>query len=436
MKHSKRILITVLCVVILAVSWLTAVTMRSDEERQAELIAAAEAWMADEIYIRAEPLLEEAASYDTALRWKAEERLKEVYTALISQLGYARKYTTLLEQQMAREDVDPAVFREAADYYFSISRGTEALAVLRQGVETTGDKALREYYEETRYAVEENRMVYEAVSMVCGETIAVREDGLWGLARTNGELVIPCQYDAVGTYEEGGIVTMRQGTVATVDVNNNRLALYHGKATGLGPQGQQVAAVQTEQGWCLTTLELPETDYYYEQVGAFSDGLAAVCVNGKWGVINKNLEWVLPAEYESIAMDALGRSYRQGVLFVEKADGFYLHNTEQELAGPFEAVQPFLDGLAAVCVDGKWGFIDSEGTVQIDYTYEEARSFGQHLAAVKSDGLWGYISRDGVMVIEAQYLDAGYFSNGSAAVQMEDGWHFLTLTEYKEGVSI
>ena len=126
MKQSKRILITVLCVVILAVSWLTAVTMRSDEERQEELIAAAEAWMEDEIYIRAEPLLEEAASYDTALRWKAEERLKEVYMALIPQLGYARKYTTLLEQQMAREDVNPAIFREAAEYYFSVSRGTEA----------------------------------------------------------------------------------------------------------------------------------------------------------------------------------------------------------------------------------------------------------------------------------------------------------------------
>ena len=74
--------------------------------------------------------------------------------------------------------------------------------------------------------------------------------------------------------------------------------------------------------------------------------------------------------------------------------------------------------------------------MQIDYIYEEARSFGQHLAAVKTDGLWGYISRDGVMVIDAQYLDAGYFSNGSTAVQMEDGWPFLTLTEYKEGVSI
>lgn len=436
MHHGKRIGITIGCILVVALSWIAAITMQSDEERQTQLIAEAKALLEDEIYIRAEPLLEEAITYRTSLTLTAEELLKEVYRGLAHQSGYTSKYTDLLERQMARADTGPEIYREAADYYLSSGQPQEAFAALRNGIAVTGDAALQTYYEEKRYMVKENRAMYEAVSMASGNTIAVREDGKWGIANTNGELVIPCVYDGIGTFENGCVVTIQEGVIATVDANNNRLAVYHGAANEIGGQGEGVVALQTPQGWMLTNTELNELDDRLEQVGTFSNGLAAACQDGKWGVINKSLEWVVSPDYESVAMDALGRCYMQGVLFVEKSDGFYLHNTEQELAGPYEAAQPFLDGLAAVCIDGKWGFLDTKGTVQIPCTYEEAKSYGQHLAAVKVDGRWGYISRDGSMVIEPQYLAAWNFCNGSAAVQMEDGWHFLTLVEYEEGVSI
>lgn len=70
---------------------------------------------------------------------------------------------------------------------------------------------------------------------------------------------------------------------------------------------------------------------------------------------------------------------------------------------------------------------------QIDFQFDDALSFGQHLAAVKVDGTWGYVSLSGELVIEPQFIAAKSFYHGSAPVQTRDGWRFITLEEYREG---
>ena len=150
MGGSKRILLIVGCVLLLAVSWLVAVTAKTDVQRQEELIGQAGAYLEDEVYIRAVPLLEEAAAYEDTHTLEAEELLKECYRKLIDQSGYPRKYTDLLAKQMAREDAAPACFEEAARYYLERSDLSEALAVLRDGVAKTGDAELEALYEQER----------------------------------------------------------------------------------------------------------------------------------------------------------------------------------------------------------------------------------------------------------------------------------------------
>lgn len=83
----------------------------------------------------------------------------------------------------------------------------------------------------------------------------------------------------------------------------------------------------------------------------------------------------------------------------------------------FEEAEPFMQGLAAVCVDGSFGFINLAGEYVIEPQFEEvALGFSEGLAAVKVDDLWGYINQDGKMVIDPQYDDAYQFAEGLAAV--------------------
>ena len=86
-KRINRILLAVGCGLLLLLSWLTVITARSDAQKQAELLAQADAYIQDEIYIRALPLLEEAAGYDAKHTIEAEEALKNVYLHLIGQSG-------------------------------------------------------------------------------------------------------------------------------------------------------------------------------------------------------------------------------------------------------------------------------------------------------------------------------------------------------------
>ena len=43
-------------------------------------------------------------------------------------------------------------------------------------------------------------------------------------------------------------------------------------------------------------------------------------------------------------------------------------------------------------INHPWGFIDKTGQMIIAPTYEEAQSFHEGMAAVKLNGLWGFLS--------------------------------------------
>ena len=57
--------------------------------------------------------------------------------------------------------------------------------------------------------------------------------------------------------------------------------------------------------------------------------------------------------------------------------------------------QPFSEGLAAVCKDGKWGYIDTSGQYVIEPKYQSARSFSDGVAIVDETDEWFIIDTKG-----------------------------------------
>lgn len=70
--------------------------------------------------------------------------------------------------------------------------------------------------------------------------------------------------------------------------------------------------------------------------------------------------------------------------------------------------------LFLVKVNGKKGFIDANGKIVIEPTFEEAYPFTEGLAAVQKQGAWGFIDTYGRVVIEPQFVSVGFFSDGLA----------------------
>ena len=79
----------------------------------------------------------------------------------------------------------------------------------------------------------------------------------------------------------------------------------------------------------------------------------------------------------------------------------------------------FSEGLAAVALKGKWGYIDKSGKEVIPIKYDCPEPFREGWAMVKLNGKYGYIDKTGKEVIPIKYDYVEDFENGKAAVKLD-----------------
>ena len=122
----------------------------------------------------------------------------------------------------------------------------------------------------------------------------------------------------------------------------------------------------------------------YDEIYTFSEGLAMVAGQGKYG-------------------------------FVDKAG-------REVIAPQFAEATAFSEGLAAVSDGESWGYIDKAGKTIIPFNYDDATGFSEGLAAVQLDGLYGYIDKAGKEVIPFQFGFAhpGFGHRGKRRTERRD----------------
>lgn len=163
----------------------------------------------------------------------------------------------------------------------------------------------------------------------------------------------------------------------------------------------------------------------YEQAGRFFEGRAPVAVLGnesfagpqfKWGMIDKAGNTVVELAYLKIG------DFSEGMAVImdmnERGDdraGFINPEGQYVIRPIYQDAFPFSEGRAAVKRLGYWGYIDHNGNQVTGLRYTLALPFTDGLAAVEVGEKWGYINRAGEMVIQPQFSFVGSFSNGMAA---------------------
>ena len=436
MKKGRLGTIVVLIILSLLVVWAAALLSATNTQKQAALIEQAEALLEDEIYLRAQPLLEEAVTYQTNQTFYAENLLKQVYLALRSEQGYEMKYRNLLTAQMERAGTPAEIFLEASNYYFDSGKIAKGIAALRDGVQATNDPALLEAYEENRYQYRSGRVSFQQIMEAYNGMRQVQsEEGLWGLTDLSGKIAVPCVYKAITTYSNQLAVAQsaEDGSIYSVDAENHRMYVLHDAVQTFGNYANDRVTLKMPDGWHRATGTFEIGTMSFEDIGMYTDGYAAAKIGGKWGVIDLNDTWLLPAEYDAVKMDELGRCIGQSAVFAEKNGKITLFVDGEPLAGTYEDACPFQeDGYAAVKQNGKWGFVDTAGELKIACQFDNARSFHQGLAAVRIDEKWGYIDPEGNLVIEPVFYHAKSFYDGYAPVETENGWTIIRLYEYED----
>lgn len=102
----------------------------------------------------------------------------------------------------------------------------------------------------------------------------------------------------------------------------------------------------------------------------------------------------------------------------------YIINTKGEVIFQAEDAGYFKDGLCAVQVNGKWGYINKTGNVVIPCVYERAYSFRyEGTAGVKQEGKYGLINKCGkilVPCIESDYNHVPLPHEGIICIYIEN----------------
>jgi hypothetical protein len=162
----------------------------------------------------------------------------------------------------------------------------------------------------------------------------------------------------------------------------------------------------------------------YDDVYSFSEGLAMVKLNGKWGFIDKTGKEIIPLKYDG------AHSFSEGLVVVELNEKYgFIDTTGKEVIPlKYDDAWSFSEGLANVKLNGKWGIIDKTGKEVIPPKYDDAWSFSEGLAMVKLNAKYGFIDKTGKEVIPLKYDRAGYFSEGLVWIELNEKYGFIDTT--------
>jgi hypothetical protein len=159
----------------------------------------------------------------------------------------------------------------------------------------------------------------------------------------------------------------------------------------------------------------------------FSEGLAAVRLNRKWGYIDKSGKEVTPFKYSDYAS---GLKFCEGRAEVRsgRKSGFIDTSGREVIPLKYDGVYRFSEGLAGVKLAGKIGFADREGNEVIPLVYDDIFPFSNGIARVAIKRKWGLIDREGNEITACKYDEIYDFSEGLAAVLVNKKIGFIDET--------
>lgn len=279
-------------------------------------------------------------------------------------------------------------------------------------------------------------MEYDDAAVFGGGYSAVKIDGAWAYVNAQGTQTTAAVFDHAGPFS-GNLapVVDQNGDAYFIDPNGNKKKIIENVdiVLELGLIENELFALYNGENWGFYKLDGTHVFGDYEEASNIGNGLAAGMNDGKWQILDRNGNPLTGNTYHSVLLDEKRIVYRNSRLFVSDGNGYRMIDAEGAIYGDvYEDAKLFADATyAAVKLNGKWGFVDKDGTMQIQPQFEDARSFSCGLAAVKVNGVWGFINQQGHLVIEPQFMDVKDFS-GSGTVFVNTGkeWEMLVLYKY------
>jgi len=324
------------------------------------------------------------------------------------------------------------------------------------------------FYKEGKYGFidEEGKVMiepqYEVVEPYTEGLGLVVKNGELGFLNKAGDLVIPFDYDDGEPFYEGLAIVSRNDKYGMIDRTNKAVIPFQYDLVGKFSQGLALVANDTAYGFVGKEGKVV-IPMILDYANDFDKGHALIEVDGKKGIINTKGRQVVKAQYEY-----LENFNRYGVARAKNDSAYGLIDLQGSEILPFEyeRIGEFGDSLAMISKEGKYGYVNSKGEIQIPLKYDfntEAMVWGvfesgyakfkegdkygllnttgeevypaifedvgrydeTQLVAVKKRGKWGYADQKVKLQLPYEYELAQTFVNGRAKVKTYLGWQLI-----------
>lgn len=438
----NRLIVTILVIVLVVASWASYLNENTDALLSYnKSIKQADAWVEEGLYDRA------IDEYNKAMEYKPSkgnwEKILRAYKLRSEETDiYGRDaiddYITELELALSALQNDKNIVVELVELYIqqqSYEKAYDALTTVKEnGVK---DDEIEALYRKVKYTYKTKESDIKQFTAYSNGEYSIYNGVFWGTADGEGQQLTEYQYTYVGIIGEDAvrIITKEQ---------DSRIYQEDKKVLGKIPFAVTDAGVYSEELIAIKEGEI--YNYYnsfgkkqfggYSAAGTFKDGKAAVCNNGKWGLINNKGKESKDFKYDDIVLGMSGYYINNDVIIASENGKYGIYDEKFKKRSDFSCDQigiPTADKIYAYREGDKWGFVNSSGEVVIEPQYEGAKSFSNGLAAVCVDGKWGFIDEENQLVISCEFGDADYFNESGACMvkitdsSSEDGYIWGTI---------
>lgn len=267
---------------------------------------------------------------------------------------------------------------------------------------------------------------YDEIDNILGDVFKTFSNGKYGLLNSNCIELLPCEYEVIhgnGSQYDLDYTTpssyyclTKNGKVGLLDGHLNIILDFIYEWIHVAKIATPYFIVHKNgKEYIFNALTRKFGTIGFDHIQYFgSDNYSKATLSGANLIINLDGEIVVNNEYELI------ERFSEGLAKVKKDGKYGFIDNKENVVIPFiySGAKSFKEGLAPVRRNGLYGFINHKGRVVINFKFHDALQFENGFAKIRlnKQNKWGVIDKNGVVIVDCNYKHIDLYTPGKIIV--------------------
>lgn len=270
--------------------------------------------------------------------------------------------------------------------------------------------AVRDFNENTALFNSEGKQKttfqFHKITAFKGNLARFYKNGKAGIINREGKILLEPIYKDIIIRSDTTVDVVHLRNWKILDANNKELNNLHFDSIFPVGKDRWVTSIRFYNSAGQPTLMSALNDIEGKQligyrpmdIAAYQGAVAKIREKSQFGVINLEGDYVLPAEFDSIAI-----TQETIVAGIRTGNSWYWHlfdlKGKRKSRHTYQAIVPQQDDLMPAKLNGRWGYINARGEEVLTCRYDTTYAFEGDLARVRYHDSMGVINREGLWQI-------------------------------------